>query len=146
MRRTVELPLKVTSRHKSKSESEVNSIKYRWGRSFRNQTTKLKDYCPFPRSRSPPKRGSSSRSSPGSSHSALGRGSSSYSLFNVKEETNSEGKNISFFKLVFIRSMAKRHFKLFRFEEYQPFYACGDKNTIRANVNTPATAKLAIAE
>ena len=42
--------------------------------------------------------------------------------------------------------MAKRHFKLFRFEEYQPFYACGDKNTIRANVNTPATAKLAIAD
>ena len=26
------------------------------------------------------------------------------------------------------------------------FYACGDKNTIRAYVNTPATAKLAIVE
>ena len=36
--------------------------------------------------------------------------------------------------------MAKRHLELVR-----SFYACGDKNTIRAYVNTPATAKRAIA-
>ena len=42
--------------------------------------------------------------------------------------------------------MAKRHLELFRSEENQPFYACGDKNTICAYVNTPATAKLAISE
>ena len=42
--------------------------------------------------------------------------------------------------------MAKKHLELFRSEENQPFYAFGDKNTLRAYVNTPATAKLAIAE
>ena len=42
--------------------------------------------------------------------------------------------------------MAKRHLELFRSEENQHFYACGDKNTIRAYVNTPTTAKLTIKE
>ena len=72
-------------RHKSKSESEVKPIKYRWGKSVRNQTAKWKDYCPFTTSSSPPSRPSCSRTSPGTSHSLLGRGSS-YSLFNVEEE------------------------------------------------------------
>ena len=42
--------------------------------------------------------------------------------------------------------MAKIHLELFQSEENQPFYACGDKNMIRANLNTPATAKVEVAE
>ena len=42
--------------------------------------------------------------------------------------------------------IAKRHLELFRSEENQPFSECGDKNTIHAYVNTPATAKLRIKE
>ena len=38
--------------------------------------------------------------------------------------------------------MAKRHLELFISEEK----ACGDKNTIRADVNTPATTELALVE
>ena len=45
-----------------------------------------------------------------------------------------------------VGGMAKRHLELVGSKENQHFYACGDKNTIREYVNTPATAKLAIAE
>ena len=41
---------------------------------------------------------------------------------------------------------AERHLELFKLEENQPFSACGDKNTKRAFVNTPATAKLRVKE
>ena len=49
-------------------------------------------------------------------------------------------------KLAIACGMAKIHLELFQSKENQPFYACGDKNTIRAYVNTPATATLAIGD
>ena len=45
-----------------------------------------------------------------------------------------------------VGSIVKRQLELVRSEENEPFYACGDKNMIRAYVNTPATAKIALAE
>ena len=50
------------------------------------------------------------------------------------------------YKLAMACGMVKRHLELFRSEENQPFYACGEKNTVRAHINTPATEKLALAE
>ena len=48
--------------------------------------------------------------------------------------------------LAMVGGMAKRHLELVGSEENQHFYACRDKSTLRTYVNTPATAKLAIAE